>query len=418
MLAASAARAQAPPTAPTATPPAEASAEALEAARRLFFEGYAAGQRGAWEAAHRAFARAFAIRGSPAVRFNLALAARSTGRLVEALEHFRAFLRETPEGADLERRETARAEIERTSARVARLRVDVVGDDPRAFLLDGRAQPIALLGVDIPVDPGPHTVDVEGVAGDRQRREGALYEGEPMRVQIELTRDAVSIRPAATSTPRSQSFGHWVSRPGPDGRWVDWAAQAVPEAPRTIWDARPLTVALQVGLGTGTGLVTVSARYFPRPWFGAEVAGGAIGPFQPGFVFLAHLRFASSSSRQAFGLFAGPGVALASLSLTCPAGSAACARGDAVDRALPAISLVGGVSSEWRLGARFALRALVGARALMNPADFRGLEDQRYFSGCSSAGAIGWGTTACEAYADTARLPVDPFVALDLGYSF
>lgn len=412
LLAAGAARAQSPLP---ASPP--VSAEALEAARALFFEGYAAGQQGQWETAYARFSRAMAIRSSPALRFNLALAARNTGRLVEALDQFRAFLRETPEGADAARREAAQAEIEQATARVARLRVEVRGDEVRSFQLDGRAQSAALLGVDIPVDPGPHTVDIEGVAGDRQRREGALFEGERMRVEVELSRDALTIRPGSASAPRSQGFGHWVTRPGPDGRWVDWAAQAVPETPRTVWDARPFTVALQLGLGTASGSLSVSARYFPRPWFGAEVALGAVGPFQPGFALLAHARYATASSRHAFGLFAGPAVALASLTLTCPAGTQ-CARAEQSERSLAALSFVAGLSSEWRLGSRLALRATAGFRAIVNPADFRALEDRAVFSQCASSGAIGWGATACDLYEGAADLPVDPFVAMDLGYTF
>jgi hypothetical protein len=416
LLAASAARAQPPPPADAAPQPA-AGAEALEAARRLFFEAYAAGERGQWEEAYRGFSRALAIRASTALRFNLAIAARSTGRLVEALDQFRAFLRETPEGSDAARRAAALTEVAQLSARVAQLRVEVTGDAPRTFLLDGRAQSVALLGVDIPVDPGPHTVDVEGAAGDRQRREGALYEGERMRVGVELTADAVAARPAAASAPRSQGFGHWVTQPGPDGRWIDWATQAVPEGGRSVWDAQPFTVSAQLGVGTATGLLTVSARYFPRRWFGAEFALGGIGPFQPGFAFLAHVRFASTTSRHAFGLFAGPALALASLTLRCPGGSGTCQRPEQTERSLPAVSLAIGASSEWRLGANLALRLTAGVKTLLNPADFRALEDRRYFSECDAPGAIGWGTTACDAWrGDT--VPVDPFVALDLGYAF
>jgi hypothetical protein len=175
---------------------------------------------------------------------------------------------------------------------------------------------------------------------------------------VTLSADAVESRTTATSTPRSQGFGHWVTQPGPDGRWVDWAAQAVPEAPRSRWERYPFTVAAPVGVGTATGLLSLSLRYFPRRWFGAEIAVGGIGAFQPGFAFLAHARFASATSRQAFGIFAGPGLALASLSLTCPASASQCQREERTDRRLPAVSVIGGVSSEWRLGERLSLRAL------------------------------------------------------------
>lgn len=409
LLFAAPARAQAP--APEAV-----GAEALEAARQLFFEAYAAGERGRWEDAYRGFSRAMSVRASPAVRFNLAIAARNTGRFVEALDQFRTFLREGAEGADAQRRAAASREVDALSTRVARITVRVQGDAPQTFQLDGRPLPLGLLGAEVPVDPGPHTIDVVGVAGDRQRREGAVYEGERMTVDVTLSADAVESRATAT-TPRSQGFGHWVTQPGPDGRWVDWAAQAVPEAPRSRWERFPFTVAAQVGVGTATGLLTLSVRYFPRRWFGAEIALGGLGAFQPGFAFLAHARFASATSRQAFGVFAGPGLALASLSLTCPASASQCQREERTDRRLPAVSVVGGVSSEWRLGERLSLRATGGVRALLNPADFRALEDGALFTGCSANGPIGWGVTPCDAYRGQSPL-IDPFVALDLGYNF
>ena len=98
-------------------------AEALEAARQLFFEAYAAGERGRWEDAYRGFSRAMAVRASPAVRFNLAIAARNTGRFVEALDQFRTFLREGAEGADAPRRAAATREVETLTTRVSRLTV-------------------------------------------------------------------------------------------------------------------------------------------------------------------------------------------------------------------------------------------------------------------------------------------------------
>lgn len=404
-----------PAFAQSTNPPPEAlDATALEAARRLFLAAYAAGERGAWEEAYHGFARALAIRSSPAVRFNLAIAARHTNRLVEALEHFRAFLREGTDATDATRRALAQREIESLSGRVAQLRVVVAGDAARSFELDGRAQPLALLGVDIPVDPGPHTIEVRGAAGDRQRREGALYEGERMRVEVNLSGDAVT---ATTITPRSQGFGHWVTQPGPDGRWIDWASQAVPEPRRSAWERRPFTVAVQLGLGSPTGLVAASVRYFPRAWFGTELQLGGVGAIQPGFAFLAHARFASPTSRHAFGVFVGPAVALASLSLSCPASPMGCQRAEHTERSLPAFSIVSGVSSEWRIRERFAMRATVGLRALLNPADFRALEDQSLFTGCASERAIGWGMTSCAAYQGNDPL-VDPFVAVDFGYNF
>ena len=87
-----------------------------------------------------------AVRASPAVRFNLAIAARNTGRFVEALDQFRTFLREGADGADATRRAAAAREVDALTTRVARLTVRVQGDAPQSFQLDGRALPLALIG--------------------------------------------------------------------------------------------------------------------------------------------------------------------------------------------------------------------------------------------------------------------------------
>ena len=140
-------------TSPPAAQEPAASAEGVEAARRLFREGVAAAQAERWTEAYERFSRTLAIRAAPIIRFNLAIACENLGRLVEAIDQYRQFARETPAGADPARVAAARARIEPIEQRLAMLRVEASGDAVRAFRLDGRAQNTALLGVDIPVDP-------------------------------------------------------------------------------------------------------------------------------------------------------------------------------------------------------------------------------------------------------------------------
>ncbi len=398
-----------------AQPDAPPSAEAMEAARRLFREGVEAAQGGRWEEARERFTRTLAIHAAPIVRFNLAVACENLNRLVEAVDLYRQFLRETPPASDPQRTAAGRQRVDELSRRLARIRVEVTGDEVRALRLDGRAQPNALLGVDIPVDPGPHTVDVEGAAGDRQRREGAVYEGESMVVPVELTRTPAI---APTGSPdwasRTRSFGHWVARPGPGGRWIDWAARAT-VTPPSIWQQRPLTLALQLGYGAPAGVVAVSARYFPQPWFGAEASVGALGAYGPAAHLAVHARI--PWARFALGLTTGLAAGLTSATLTCDDGTNACRAEPSRAASALALSLVVGLTGELRFGSRFTLRGVVGVRLLTNPADLRAMGDRARYPDCTDASTAVDGS-ACAVYTNPEASRAHGFVAIDLGYGF
>lgn len=403
------ARAQPSAPEPTVTP------ESMEVARRLFREGVEAAQASRWEDARDRFSRTLAIRPAPIILFNLAVADENLGRFVAAMDLYHRFVRETPAGADPLRVEAARRRIAEFERRVARLRVEATGDDVRAFRLDGRAQANALLGVDIPVDPGPHTVELEGVAGDRQRREGAVYEGESMRVVVELTRTpAIAAAGTRDWAGRTQSFGHWVARPGPGGRWIDWASRAT-VTPPSIWQQRPLTLALQLGYNAPGGVVALSVRYFPQPWFGVEGDVGAPGLYGPSAALIAHARL--PWTRFALGLASGMSASLSRATLSCVGDGNACRMTPSVEGGALALSVLFGVTGELRIGERLAVRALVGARVLTNPADLRAMGGSRALRGCREDGAA-IGDATCATYAGTATEGPSPVAAIDVGYGF
>lgn len=407
--------AQQAPAARPSEPEATVTPESMEVARRLFREGVEAAQASRWEDARDRFARTLAIRPAPIIRFNLAVANENLGRFVAAMDLYHQFIRETPAGADPLRVDAAQQRIAEFERRVARLRVEVTGDEVRAFRLDGRAQASTLLGVEIPVDPGPHTVEVEGAAGDRQRREGAVYEGESMRVVVELTR-APAIAAAGTRdwAGRTQSFGHWVARPGPGGRWIDWAARAT-TTPPSIWQQRPLTLAMQLGYNAPGGVVALSARYFPQPWFGVEGSVGAPGLYGPSAALIAHARLAWT--RFAFGFASGISASLARATLSCQSSDNACRATPAVDGGALALSVVFGVTGELRIGERVAIRGLLGARLLANPADLRAMGDAPALRGCREGGPS-VGDATCAAYTGTSDGAPSPVAAIDVGYGF
>lgn len=398
--------------------PAEPDARALERARQLFRDGVAAASAGRWDVARDLFREVLRVRSAPLVHFNYAVACRNTGDVVFAIEHFRRFALDPSVASDGERIAAARTEIAELTRRLAHLRVVVSGDVPQGFILDTHSEDVALLGQEIAVNPGPHVVAVQGRGGDHQTVETPGFaEGEHHSVVISLAPTAPDpvTRPVRTTAPsRTQSLGHWIARPGPGGRWVAWAAQA-PALP-SVWERKPFTIALGVGLGSPVGVASLSMRYFPQPWFGVEVAGGGPSAYGAGFLLHAHLRVpvAATSYVYAPGLFVGPGLNLTSLQLTC--------RPDQCD-GLPAVraervttlSLDVGTSHEWRLGSSFTLRFTAGLRWIVNRADLRAMAPAGVPTQCRSDDELGVENSPC-GHVSGASEGLGGFVGLDIGY--
>lgn len=415
-----------PPAAPVVTPPpapagpAEPSAADIENARRLFREGVDFFQRQQWANARDRFLRANRVRSAPLVRFNLGLACHNLGYFNDAIEAYRQFLTEAPTSAEwLPRREAAAREIAELERRRAWLRVRVEGDEVRSLRLDGVAMPVASLGDEIPLDPGIHHIDVEGAGGEHALSDNRvpLAEGEHAEATITLEPRAAmqSARADAGWQTRTQTFGRaGIARN--DAAFTDWAQHEAPELSQT-WARRPFTVAAQFSLNAATGLVGLSARYFPQPWFGVELAGGALGTQKGiGAGLLAHLRVPfAAPSRWAIGLFAGPAVSDFSMSFHCNQ------RDNCVDQSLDRSEHVlglwvsAGATVEWRFSTRWSLRAMAGVQRFLNPATVRNVVDHASYE-CVSTGGTGF--APCAVYTGTTSPSLtQPFVALDLGFS-
>lgn len=396
--------------------PAEPSASEMETARRLFHDGVVAAQTGDWPVAYDSFRRTLAVRPTPIVRFNLAVACQNTNRFVEAIDLFRTFLRETSQEEDPARVAAAAEQIDALGRRVARLRVEVTGDEVRTFLLDRNPMNVALVGVDIPVNPGNHLIELVGAAGDRQRRDGGFFENDSITVPIELSRTPPAQHAAADWQPRTRTFGRQVARPGPDGRWIDWAARAT-AMPVSLWRQRPFTVGIQLAYGAPTGALSVSFRYFPQPWFGVELAAGHFGAYGPSGAALAHLRY--PGERFAIGAFTGLGAGLATATTACTPRdpmNASCPAASTRDVSAFALTVSAGLSAEVRLGSRFTLRGLVGGRVLTNPADLRAMDDLAARPDCEGGAVDG---EVCAVYQRDARAStVNALVGIDVGYTF
>lgn len=141
--------------------PAPASADdkkVLSRARAQFQTGIELEQAGNWAAALEQFREVGQVRMTPQLRFHIALCEENLGRLVAALGGYELALADADSvGPDF------RAEVE---ANVAKLRARIPklviargpGAEAASIELDGIALGASSIGVEVPTDPGPHTI--------------------------------------------------------------------------------------------------------------------------------------------------------------------------------------------------------------------------------------------------------------------
>lgn len=167
-------------------------------ARELFKQGIALSKQGRWEEAREKLARSLTLKATPLTYYTLAVAERESGRLVDALEHFRAFLVATPNETTEAYVEPARKAIAELEKRVARVLVRVEPADAAPTLsIDGIPVPEAALGNKRLVDPGNHVITVSAEGFEPVARSVSLAEGAHEELVITLQPDAnADVNPA------------------------------------------------------------------------------------------------------------------------------------------------------------------------------------------------------------------------------
>lgn len=211
------------------------------AARDLAHRASEAYARGDYETAQDLFHRSHALVAAPTLSLREGQALQKLGRLVEAAEAYVRTLR-TPIDAGspavfVEAVELAEQELAALRPRVPKLKVVVNGAaDPRRVQveLDGRLLPPALIGVEMPVNPGHHELSAAAPEGRTVTARLALLERETRVVVLELGRSAQASGPPPNSASDGSAAPHrtWA--------FVAFGASAV-----------------GLGLGIGAGVIAV-----------------------------------------------------------------------------------------------------------------------------------------------------------------
>lgn len=217
------------------------------AARNLAEQGRDAFDKSDFERARDLFHRAYELVQAPTLALFEARSLAKLGRLVEAEEAYLRAIR-TPLRADSPEAfrkavRDAEAEEVQLEPRVPKLVVILTGPGAKApelsVTLDRERVKSALLGVEMPVDPGNHQLEAQLPGVEPTRVPFTIVERE--RKTLELRVAAPSSAPVATASPT----------PGPT------ELRSPPEAPRSSWQRPTAFAAGGLGVaGLGVGVIT------------------------------------------------------------------------------------------------------------------------------------------------------------------
>ena len=185
----------------------QAEDDRVELARALFREGVAHADAGRYAEAEERFRRAYAIRATPALSFNLAAALVRLGKFVEATELLRSVTTDPEAPPPLV--EQAREQLEATEPRIARLTIRAQGADPDVAVYVDDA--VVRAEGAVPLDPGRHVIEAR--RGDEivASREVTLDEGAEEEV-------ALDVPPAAAGEPAETETTQLTLAPEPETR--------------------------------------------------------------------------------------------------------------------------------------------------------------------------------------------------------
>jgi len=161
-------------------------ASELKKARAQFQQATELEQAGNWTAALHAFREVGQVRMTPQVRFHIAVCEENLGRLVAALGGYELALADA-EKVGNEFKGEVEENVTKLRARIPKLVIDRgPGAGSAAIELDGVAVGDSSVGVEVPLDPGPHAVTAK--APNRKPFEASvtLKEQETTHLEVKL----------------------------------------------------------------------------------------------------------------------------------------------------------------------------------------------------------------------------------------
>ena len=176
----------------TASPPVDDSTR--NAARNLAEQGRDAFDRGNFERSRELFHRAYALVAAPTLALYEARSLSKLGRLVEAEEAYLRAIR-TPLDADspeafrkaVRDAEAEEVELEPRLPKVTIVIHGVGADSPALTVsIDGAPLKAALLGVEMPINPGSHSLEARVAGGEPARLDFIVSERERKSVELRV----------------------------------------------------------------------------------------------------------------------------------------------------------------------------------------------------------------------------------------
>ena len=168
-------------------PAADKSADALKRAREQFGQALALQTAGDWAGALALLKEVAAVKSTPQVRFNMALCEEKLGKLVAALGDYELAAADArAEKAD-QVAEEVESRLESLRQRIPKLTVTRgSGADAAIVAVDGVSVGDQVIGLPMPTDPGPHTVEGKAPGFRPFRKSVRLAEQQSESVEIVL----------------------------------------------------------------------------------------------------------------------------------------------------------------------------------------------------------------------------------------
>jgi hypothetical protein len=228
-------------------------AETRSAARDLATQGAQAFDAGRYADASDFFHRAHELVHAPSIALLEARSLAKLGKLLEAIDIYEQTARfklaeDSPE-AYAQAVQTAHIEVEEVRKRVPRVKLTLIGvspGEPPQVTIDDKPTPAALLGVERPINPGVHHIEVRVSGQVRAQRELSLLETESYQVELDVS----LAKPAAKPLP-------FVAPAVADAGSSESPASSSASTTRTLGYVGIGVGVLGIGIGTYTGLVAL-----------------------------------------------------------------------------------------------------------------------------------------------------------------